>query len=163
VVVSVNVSPETVVSPFFHAALRGAPPERLVLEITEHARVDDYDTLLRALAPSRQAGTRLAVDDAGAGFSSFRHILRLEPDFIKLDIEITPDIDSDPVRKALASALVTFGTTLGATIIAEGVETKHELEALQSMGVECGQGFLLGVPQPLSLRLARDHHWADGA
>jgi len=160
---AVNVSPETVVSPYFHAALRGAPPERLALEITEHARVDDYGSLLAALSPLRKAGTRLAVDDAGAGFSSFRHILRLEPEIIKLDIAITHDIDHDPVRQALASALVTFGSTLGATIIAEGVETKAELEALKTMGVACGQGFLLGKPRPLSLRQARDHHWADDA
>lgn len=160
---AINASPETVVSPYFQAALRGASPERLALEITEHARVDDYDALLAALAPLRRAGTRLAVDDAGAGFSSFRHILRLEPEIIKLDIEITHDIDSDPVRQALATALVTFGSTLGATIIAEGVETEAELETLKAMGVACGQGFLLGRPRALSLRHARDHHWVDDA
>ena len=84
-----------------------------------------------------------------------------EPEIIKLDIEITHDIDSDPVRQALAAALVTFGTALGATIIAEGVETQSEFEALQAMGIECGQGFLLGKPRALSLRRARDHHWVD--
>lgn len=156
---TVNVSPEVVESQEFRAAIRGAPLDRVVLEVTEHARVDDYESLLRALAPLRAGGVRLAVDDAGAGFSSFRHILRLSPDLIKLDIEITHDIDSDPVRQALAGALVTFGITMGATIVAEGIETEAELTAVRDLGIDWGQGFLLGRPAPLSLRATRDDRW----
>jgi EAL domain-containing protein (putative c-di-GMP-specific phosphodiesterase class I) len=129
------------------------PPERIVIEITEHTDVDDYEDLLRVLQPLRQRGIRLAIDDAGAGYSSLRHILNLRPDYIKLDIDLIRHIDIDPARRALASALIAFARDTDSTIIAEGVETASEFATLQALGVEQAQGYFLGRPKPLESAL----------
>jgi EAL domain-containing protein (putative c-di-GMP-specific phosphodiesterase class I)/AmiR/NasT family two-component response regulator len=147
---SINVSPATATSASFLAAMAVTTANRVVIEITEHARVDDYDQLNDAMARLRAMGVRLAIDDAGAGFASLQHIVRLAPNFIKLDIALTRGIDSDPVRRALATALISFAKEIGADIIAEGIETVGEFETLRSLGVAYGQGFHLGVPAPLA-------------
>jgi EAL domain-containing protein (putative c-di-GMP-specific phosphodiesterase class I) len=143
---AVNASPSTILSGELLDVLNGMPAERIVLEITEHAHVENYDRLLDALQPLRMRGVRLAVDDAGAGYSSLQHILQLRPDLIKLDMGLTRSIDLDPARRALASALVAFARDTGSEIIAEGVETASELHALRSIGVEKAQGYFLGRP-----------------
>ena len=102
-------------------------------------------------------GVRLAIDDAGAGFSSFRHIVHLKPDIIKLDISLTRDIDVDLHRQSLASTLVDFATRTGTTIVAEGIETGPQLNALRAIGVPTGQGFHLGRPGPLRDRYDMGH------
>jgi EAL domain-containing protein (putative c-di-GMP-specific phosphodiesterase class I) len=89
------------------------------------------------------------VDDAGAGYASLQHILQLQPDLIKLDMGLTRNVDFDPARRALAAALVAFARDTGSQIIAEGVETTCELEALRSIGVEKAQGYFLGRPMAL--------------
>lgn len=147
---SVNVSPATAVTPGFRALLEQYPAERVVVELTEHTRVDDYEVLLDALARFRARGIRVAVDDAGAGYAGLQHILRLNPDIVKLDTALTQAIDTDPVRRALASALVAFGQEVGAVIVAEGVETRGELVVLRDLGVPWGQGYYLARPGPLS-------------
>ncbi len=146
---SVNASARTIVSGRLESALADMPLDRIVLELTEHEVVADYDALLGALGPLRRGGIRIAVDDAGAGFASLQHILRLGPDRIKLDMSLTRDIDSDPARRALASAMVTFARETGAYLIAEGIETRAELEVLMAIGVDKGQGYLLGRPASL--------------
>jgi EAL domain-containing protein (putative c-di-GMP-specific phosphodiesterase class I) len=146
----VNVSPSVAETPaFLEAVAHNFDPARLVIEITEHAPVDDYRQLAGALRPLRNAGARLAIDDAGAGFASLRHVLRLSPDFIKLDLSLVHHIDADPVRRALATSLITFAGEVGATIVAEGIETRFELETLVALGVRYGQGFHLGRPGAL--------------
>ena len=97
----------------------------------------------------RASGVRLAIDDAGAGFASLRHILLLRPDFIKLDVSLTRDIDTDVARRALARGLTSFGTEIGTTIVGEGVETANELRTLQELGVGTAQGYFLGRPTAL--------------
>lgn len=129
---------------------RSLPPERIVLEITEHAHIEDYDQLLRALEPLRARGVRLAVHDAGAGYAGLQHILQIHPDLIKLDIGLTRSIDLDPARRALASALTVFAREVGCRIIAEGVETASELAALRAIGIEKAQGYFLGRSTPLA-------------
>jgi PAS domain S-box-containing protein len=148
---AVNASPETLVSPELRELLARSPGERIVIELTEHARVDDYAAVQEAVARFRARGVRLAVDDAGAGFASFQHILRLQPDIIKLDRSLTSGVDANPVRHALASAMVTFAASLGAKICAEGIETAAEIACLQQLGIACGQGYFLGKPGPLPL------------
>jgi EAL domain-containing protein (putative c-di-GMP-specific phosphodiesterase class I)/CheY-like chemotaxis protein len=145
---SVNISPESAVSEGFLELVGPAAPQ-LVIEITEHAPVEDYDQLNEALRSFRNNGGRLAVDDAGAGFSSLRHILRLAPDFIKLDGALTRGIDTDKTRRALGAALISFANEIGVPIIAEGVETQAEVDALRALKVTWGQGFFLGEPGPL--------------
>jgi EAL domain-containing protein (putative c-di-GMP-specific phosphodiesterase class I) len=121
-----------------------------VAEVTEHARISDYGKLDRALAPLRRRGMRLAVDDAGAGFASLRHILRLNPDFIKLDRTLIDQIDRDRSKQALAAGLISFADKSGATIIAEGIERAAEVKTLVDLGVSYGQGYYLARPGPLS-------------
>ncbi|WP_369069028.1 bifunctional diguanylate cyclase/phosphodiesterase [Kineococcus terrestris] len=145
---SVNVSPRTAGSPELVRALAGAPVDRLVLEITEHEPVDDYGALLANLAGLRREGLRLAVDDAGAGFASLRHVLALRPDFLKLDVSLIRDVHLDPTRRALAASLAVFAAESGAAVIAEGVEVAEELECLHGLGVPYAQGYHLGRPAP---------------
>ena len=150
---SINLSPATATSAPFARHLDGVPAGRVVIEITEHAPVDDYGTLNAAIQGLRQSGVRLAIDDAGAGFASLQHIVRLSPDFIKLDISLTRGIDADPVRRALATALIAFASEVDAAIIAEGIETEREYETLRSLGAPYGQGFFLGPPGPPSFEI----------
>lgn len=149
VFVSLNVSPATLLGGKVAALFDGQPLHRIVLEITEHALVEDYEALDEVLRPLRQTGLRLAVDDAGAGYSSFLHILRMRPEVIKLDRSLTQEIDRDAGSRALASALVRFGGEIGSRIVAEGVETESQLRVLRELGVDKAQGYLLGRPGPL--------------
>ena len=105
------------------AALLDREPPRLVVEITEHEPVEDYDELALALRPLRALGVRIAIDDAGAGYASLRHTLALGPDIVKVDISLTRAIDTDRGRRALASALISFADEMDMTIVAEGIET----------------------------------------
>jgi EAL domain-containing protein (putative c-di-GMP-specific phosphodiesterase class I) len=149
---SINASPATIVSSEFRATMSEIPAERVVLELTEHTGVDDYHLFGEAISEMRSNGLRLAVDDAGAGFSSFRHILNLRPDIIKLDIALTRGIDTDPARRALGSAMLAFGLdAYNASIVAEGIETKSELNTLQGLGCHYGQGYYLGRPAQMSV------------
>lgn len=132
-------------------ALAGRVPlERIVLEVTEQAPIDDYAKLGEALADIRRRGARLAIDDAGAGFASMRHIVSLRPDIIKLDISLIRDIDRDPSRRALAASIALFGAQTAASIVAEGIETEAELAALVELGIPYGQGYLLGRPAEMA-------------
>ena len=131
--IAVNAAPATLCSDGLLDLLQQFSLERVVVELTEHSRVDNYDALIAGIARLRAEGARLSIDDAGAGFSSFQHVLRLQPDIIKLDRSLTTDIDKNPVRAALATALVTFADSLGAQICAEGIETLDELVTLQKL------------------------------
>jgi EAL domain-containing protein (putative c-di-GMP-specific phosphodiesterase class I)/ActR/RegA family two-component response regulator len=144
---SLNMSPETLGE--CADLISGFGGERLVIEITEHSAIADYDALQPMLQTLRQLGVRIAVDDAGAGFSSLRHALQLEPDYIKLDVSLTQSIDSDRKRRALAAGMIGFANELGAKIVAEGIEAEAELQTLLELGVPLGQGFLVGRPEPL--------------
>ncbi len=146
---AVNASPETCCSPELRELLESVDAERIVLEITEHAPVADYGRLLAALAPLRERGVRLAIDDTCSGYASLRHVLHLRPDTIKLDITLTRGIEKDPARRALVEALVRFAPSVGAEVLAEGIESAEELRALTWSGVALGQGYYLGRPAPL--------------
>jgi EAL domain-containing protein (putative c-di-GMP-specific phosphodiesterase class I)/AmiR/NasT family two-component response regulator len=146
---SVNCSHHATATAEFADRLDGVE-HRIVLEITEHEAIEDYGALAEALAPLRERGARVAVDDVGAGYASLRHALHLAPDMVKMDISLTRDIDTDPGRRALAAALISFAEETGMTIIAEGIETAAELGALRELGVPYGQGFYLARPTPLA-------------
>ena len=145
-VVAVNISPATMFTREFTALTEALPLDRMSFEVTEHQPIDDYERLRDVAADLRSRGALMVVDDAGAGFASLRHILKLEPDVIKLDITLTRDIDRDPVKRALASSLTTFAGDIGAAITAEGIETHAELLALRALGIDYGQGFFLAQP-----------------
>lgn len=118
----------------------------LVVEITEHQPVEDYVALGAQLDRLRALGVRVAVDDVGSGFASFRHVTRVNPDILKLDRTLVCGIDDDPVRQSLASAIVAFAKDVGATVVSEGIENESELCCLKGLAVGCGQGFYLARP-----------------
>jgi EAL domain-containing protein (putative c-di-GMP-specific phosphodiesterase class I) len=150
VYIAVNSSPATVLDPRLPWLLDRWPLSRIVLELTEHNAVDDFAPILDVLTPLRRRGLRVAVDDAGAGYSGLQQILAMHPDLIKLDRSLIHDIGTDPGRRALAAALTHFARDTGSKLIAEGVETDVELAMLRALGVETVQGYLLGYPQPLA-------------
>ena len=149
VALTVNAGPQTAMTREFADAMSKAPARSVILELTEHTLVDDYEELISSLRALRRRGTRLAIDDTGSGYSSLSHILKLAPDFIKLDRDLVSGIDVDPVRRALAASLVTFAADTGAQIIAEGVETADELAVLRRLGLRYAQGYQLARPTTL--------------
>ncbi len=155
--ISINVSPSTLTSGQLQNALINVPLDRIVLEITEHSLIEEYAHIESSLQPLRRRGLRIAVDDAGAGYASFRHILKLAPDFIKLDISLTRGIDTNNAARALACALISFAKATGSRIISEGVETSAEKNTLLALGVAGMQGYLLGHPLPLHESLLAYH------
>ena len=162
VFLGINSSPELILSGMLGPVLRGVDLSRIVLEITEHATVSDYDALCGALLPFRQRGAKLAIDDAGAGYASMRHILNLKSDVIKLDMSLTRDIDTDPSRRALARGLISFAHEIGSHITAEGVETRGELEMLRRVGADKVQGYFLSKPLTLEEALSTAHRSGSG-
>lgn len=145
--VAVNISPAAVLQTRWGELLTDVDPTRLVLEITEHDAVENYAALDEALETCRAHGIRVAVDDVGAGVSSFSHVLELAPDFVKVDQSITRRIDIDDARRRLAQSIAELAAQIGATVIAEGVETQGELDAVCAAGVPWAQGFYLGRPR----------------
>jgi diguanylate cyclase (GGDEF)-like protein/PAS domain S-box-containing protein len=147
--VAVNISPTAALVAPWVQMLADVDPSRIVLELTEHDAVLDYGALDDALEPCRARGVRVAVDDVGAGFSSFSHVLELSPEFVKIDQSITRHIDVDDARRRLAHAIAELAGQMGATVIAEGVETQGELDAINAVGISCAQGYYLSRPRPL--------------
>jgi EAL domain-containing protein (putative c-di-GMP-specific phosphodiesterase class I) len=146
--VAMNVSPQTLLTPAFSALLTELPLDRILLELSEHDPVEDYDALTTTLMPFRAAGMRLAIDDVGAGFSSLRHIVVTDPDVIKMDRSIVSGLHVDPVLSKLVEALVVFGHGCGVKVVAEGIETADEAARLRDLGVDLGQGWYFGRPGP---------------
>jgi EAL domain-containing protein (putative c-di-GMP-specific phosphodiesterase class I) len=146
---SINAGPAAICDDDFEPALDGFLREELVIEVTEHAAISDYQRFRAKFSPFAARGARLAVDDTGAGYASLRHILQLGPQVIKLDLSLIRDIDRDPARRVLAATLLEFAHQTDTAVIAEGIETDGELGTLVELGVGYGQGFLLGRPRPL--------------
>jgi PAS domain S-box-containing protein len=146
--VALNISPDACLDPRLPALLECAhiPLDRIILELTERLPVEEYDLLNAALVPLRLRGLRVAVDDAGSGFASMRHILHLRPDIIKLDRSLIAGIRDNTGQYALGAAMVEFAKQISATLVAEGIETSAELAAVTGLGMTAGQGYLLGRP-----------------
>ncbi len=142
--VAISVSPATLLTPACRDLLDRLPLDRIVLELSEHDPVDDYDELKTVLAPLRARGMRLAIDDVGAGFSSLRHIVVTAPDVIKLDRSIVTGIGDDPVLSVVTRSLVELAHATGARVVAEGVETTADAVALRTLAVDHGQGWHFG-------------------
>jgi PAS domain S-box-containing protein len=149
----VNASPPTAVADGFLRCFGGSAA-RITVELTEHLQIDDYPGFGTRLQPLRSAGGTVAIDDFGAGYASLRHILMVSPEWIKLDISLIERIDENPVAYALASSVASFAREVGVNVIAEGVETEDEAEALADIGLRYGQGFHFGMPASLDDALA---------
>jgi EAL domain-containing protein (putative c-di-GMP-specific phosphodiesterase class I) len=151
---SVNVSPALLADTTTLRRIIEGSRRSIVLELSEHEEVLDYRALttsIKRLTP----GVSLAIDDAGAGFSSLRHILETSPSWVKLDIGLVRGVDSDPARQALVAGLVHFASQASVALIAEGIETDAEHTMLKSLGVKLGQGFLMARPGPIDDALIR--------
>jgi PAS domain S-box-containing protein len=150
---SINASPPAVAAQGFLQSL-GGDVDRVAVEITEHLRVDDYEEVSMKLAALRKAGGQVAIDDFGAGYASLQHILKMSPEWIKLDTSLTERIGRDSVAQALVTALVSFTDSIGVRVVAEGIEDADGVEMLSDLGIRFGQGFHLGRPAPLDEALA---------
>jgi EAL domain-containing protein (putative c-di-GMP-specific phosphodiesterase class I) len=144
---NINVSPALALDGEALRAVLRDEDRPIVCEVTEHAAIDDYDAFRAAVA--RLDGVQIAVDDAGAGFASFRHILELRPAFVKLDRSLVAGIDGDPFRQALIAGMRHFAMSVGCSLIAEGIETEAEMATLVGLQIALGQGYLLGRPEPV--------------
>ncbi len=149
----VNVLPSAMYDPAFQgpALLRflgelDLEPGRIVLEITEKYAIENYTMFGESLEEFRKVGFQIAVDDVGAGYSGLEKIAQLNPRYLKLDRELIKDIDSSHIRREMTRALKAFADRIGSTIIAEGIEREGELRTLMDLGIDYGQGFLLGSP-----------------
>ena len=146
---AVNASPETFCSPELIDLVLTSDPRRIVVELTEHVDMADFPALHRACKRLRAIGAEVAIDATGTGYASLSLVLEVAPEIIKLDRELSANIDVDPVRRALASALIAFGAEIGANVVAEGIETAAELDVLRELGISYGQGFYLARPGTL--------------
>jgi EAL domain-containing protein (putative c-di-GMP-specific phosphodiesterase class I) len=152
----VNVFPSAMYDPEFQGAAlvrlaeqHKLTPDRVVLEITENSAIENYALFAEALTDLTRFGFSIAIDDVGAGYSGLEKIARLNPRYLKFDRELIKDIDSSYIRREMTRALKSFSDSIGSTIIAEGIERDGELLTLLELGIEFGQGFLLGRPGPL--------------
>jgi EAL domain-containing protein (putative c-di-GMP-specific phosphodiesterase class I) len=150
----VNVFPQAMYDPEFHGPAlvrlcqdQGLTPDRVVLEITEKAAIQNYDLFAEALTELTRLGFSIAVDDVGAGYSGLEKIAHLNPRYLKFDIELIRNIDSSYIRREMTRALKSFADGIGSTIIAEGIERSGELKTLLELGIQYGQGYLLGRPE----------------
>ncbi|MFF5076014.1 EAL domain-containing protein [Actinoplanes sp. NPDC000266] len=142
--VAMNVSPATLMTRECREALGAMPLSRVVLELSEHDPVEDYDALHVVLAPLRAQGMRLAIDDVGSGYSSLRHIVATRPDVIKLDRSIVTGLHADTVLPVVVRSLADLAAAVGAVVVAEGVETAEDATTLAGIGVSLGQGWHFG-------------------
>lgn len=143
---TVNLSARALLLPAVQRLLVEQADDRVLIELTEHEQVDDYPALLTALGALREVGVGLCIDDFGAGHSSLRHVLHLEPDVVKLDLALVQSVGTCPRRQALVQAMLTFCASTGALLVAEGVETAEDLSALTALGVGLAQGWFLARP-----------------
>jgi EAL domain-containing protein (putative c-di-GMP-specific phosphodiesterase class I)/GGDEF domain-containing protein len=161
-----NIDPHDFDDPTFRAMdpkELGIPdPSRVVLEITERTAIKDYPRFQEYLKAFRERGFRFAVDDAGSGYAGLGSIANLEPDYIKLDISLIANIDTNFLKQNLVETMVTFANTQGTQVIAEGVERREEFETVKQLGVHFTQGFLFHKPRyaglPPSVQRARVSH-----
>ncbi|MEV6850353.1 EAL domain-containing protein, partial [Actinoplanes sp. NPDC051411] len=145
---------------------RPAPPPRDRLEPAppHHPALHDYDALRATLAPLRDRGMRLGIDDVGAGFSSLRHIVITSPDIIKLDRSIVAGVAGDPILNAVVHALVELADAIGAHVVAEGIETGEDASTLAGLRVGLGQGWHFDrATTPDALRDSYAHQLACAA
>jgi len=146
---AVNASPSVLIASELHEliAARGSGG-RMVVELTEHEAVADYEATRIGIAHLRSLGVRIAIDDVGSGFASMRHVVDLRPDIIKIDRTLVSFVDQDPARHGLSVAFTQLAAVMGWTVVAEGIERPEELATCRSIGITCGQGYLLGRPSP---------------
>lgn len=161
--VALKVSPAVCLDPLLPGLLQGSAltPGRTVLQLTEALTDAQLTAIATVLAPLRRQGVLLGVDHAGSYVDSIRHIRQLRPDIIKIDRGLIAGIDTDYLRHAFGDAMAGFAGKLGATLVAEGIETGAELAAVRSLGITAGQGYFLGRPTTSPEDWAHWHELSD--
>jgi len=149
VYLALNSSVETLCSPFLFDSLDGIAPNRVVLELPEDTLIESYEQTKVHIDRLVTRGYRLAMDDLARGRIDLWYLVRLRPAIIKIDLSMIRDIDVDPSKQSLVNGLRLLGDVLRAEVVAEGIEREGELEHLQQLGIQFGQGYLLGRPGPL--------------
>lgn len=125
---------------------RGLHPGQVVFELTERSSIDDFDAAKKILAHYRSQGYEIAIDDAGAGYSSLQSIVELNPDYIKIDRSLVRHADMDDMKKHMLRTFVRFAKKMNIRTVAEGIERPEEMRLLRAMGVDFGQGYWIGRP-----------------
>lgn len=152
--IAINASPDTVSERLPQLVCDLPERDRLIIELTEHERWTETPAALRGVERLRSRGIRIAVDDAGTGYSGLEQLIQLRPHLIKIDHALTGGIDRDPVRCALAMGIARLADAINASVIAEGIETPQERDTIAMIGITFGQGYLLGKPDSLAVRSA---------
>ena len=145
---AVNASPKTILTGDLRRAIEQSGAKNLVVEVTEHEQVNDFAALAAELAEIRKFA-RIAIDDVGAGYAGLRHVVDLQPDILKMDMILTRNVQDDPARRAITSAMVHFARDIGCKLVAEGIETEAERDTMAQLGVDYGQGYLFARPLPV--------------
>ncbi|MBB6691208.1 EAL domain-containing protein [Cohnella xylanilytica] len=125
---------------------RGLQPGQVVLELTERSSIDDFEEAKKILRHYRSQGYEIAIDDAGAGYSSLQSIVELSPDYIKVDKSLVQNADRDEMKKQMLRTFVRFAKRMNIRTVAEGIERPEELRLARRVGIDFGQGYLLGRP-----------------
>lgn len=152
---SVNVSPCTMALGDLTALVDGPFSERIIIELTNLEGCDDLAALQKAIRTVRDLGVEIAVDEIAANHASFRTVMQLKPDIVKLDRDLVRGLHLDPANQALAAAVIHFSNAIGAKLIAGGIERAEEAKALRALGISQGQGYLIGRPGGLQALVAR--------
>jgi EAL domain-containing protein (putative c-di-GMP-specific phosphodiesterase class I) len=150
----VNTEPATIRDPQFRGKAlidflekAQVAPSRIVIEITEKKMIDNYGLFRETMADFTEMGMSFAVDDVGSGYAGLESIAKLKPTFLKIDVSLVREVHISPVNQAMVSAIITLGHSIQAKVLAEGIETEEETEALKAMGVDYGQGYYLARPE----------------
>lgn len=151
----INIEPDAVADPDLRDimfttlyASAGVDPSSVVFEITERSAITDFAAFRSTLEYLRTLGFRIAVDDGGAGYASLQSLAEVRPEWLKIDMSLVSEIDTDEIRRILVTSMVMFSERLGVSLVAEGIERPEQLETLRNLGVEYGQGFLFCEPVP---------------
>lgn len=126
----------------------GIPLGQIVIELSEQHPFDTSGLTRRAVEHYRSMGFRIAIDDLGTGYSDLKLWSELQPEYVKIDQHFIRDLDRDRVKREFVRSIGQIGRTLGCQVLAEGIEQMSELRTLQTLGIPCGQGYLLGHPEP---------------
>ena len=160
--VFINVDPRIILEDGFkkgitHKLLNdyGVDPSSVVFELTEASSIMDFDVLRDAVSHYIKQGYKIAVDDLGEGYSGLKILAEAHPDFMKIDMSLIRSIEKKPINQALIRAFCAFGKSMNIKVIAEGIETYDELRTLIELGVDYGQGYLIGYPE-LDFAMARE-------
>lgn len=150
---SINFMPNAIYQPercirttLAAARAHGFPITRIIFETVEGDRIEDAKWLSEVLREYRRIGFLTAIDDFGAGFAGLNLLADFQPDIIKLDMALIRNVDKSPSRQAIVRNVAHIGEELGIAILAEGIETREEYLALQSMGIQLMQGYLFAKP-----------------